>query len=623
MITALTRGRLQSRAHHTLWAYRTPWGHLCRALRRMVVPGSVLFGAFAVPAHAAGEDSPATAALHQLFKDERAFHYQENPGTGPVGEPQPPASRMKAVSAADHERRHAQARAFKQRLAAIDRAALSREDRLNYDLFAYLLERTLISERFRTWRIPFYSDSGFHTRPLRLWQSSRFRRVSDYDAYISRLADIPRHFDEHMANMRLGMETGFTMPKVVLKGLLPTFAAPIRESAEESAFWGPFQDMARSIDAPEKARLRDAARRVIMEKVMPAYERLNRFMRETYYPAARESIAATDLPEGDAYYRAMVRFYTTLDLTPEQVFERGKAEVARIRAEMEGIIDEVGFDGGFDAFLEFLRTDPRFYADSAADLLAFASRTAKRIDLKMPAFFGRLPRQPYGVEPVPAEIAPNYTTGRYVGAPLDAPRGGMYWVNTHDLKNRPLYAIPALTLHEAVPGHHHQSALSRELKDVPDFRVGLYPHAFGEGWGLYAEKLGVEMGIYQTPYEHFGRLTYEMWRACRLVMDTGMHAFGWSRDRAMRCLMENSALSPLNVRTETDRYISWPGQALAYKVGEMRILALRERAERELGAAFDIEAFHDRILAAGGMPLDVLSARVARWIDAQQERESP
>jgi uncharacterized protein (DUF885 family) len=311
-----------------------------------------------------------------------------------------------------------------------------------------------------------------------------------------------------------------------------------------------------------------------------------------------------------------VRYYTSLDdVTADDIHALGLKEVARIRGEMKAVLKDAAFEGDLDAFMEYLRTDEQFYAKTPEQLLARAARIAKDIDGCLPGFFGKLPRQPYSVEPVPDDIAPNYTTGRYVGAPADAKRGGQYWVNTYGLDKRPLYELPALTLHEAVPGHHLQSALALEIDNAPEFRKGFYPHAFGEGWGLYAEKLGVEMGVYATPYEHFGRLSYEMWRACRLVIDTGIHTKGWTREQAIDFLAANTALSLHNVRTEVDRYISWPGQALSYKMGELTIWELRAKAEKELGDRFDIRAFHDALLADGGLPLETLRRRVDGYIE--------
>ncbi len=350
-------------------------------------------------------------------------------------------------------------------------------------------------------------------------------------------------------------------------------------------------------------------------RVYPAYKKLLMFLETEYAPAARTAVGIGTSEAGRAYYQALVKYFTTLDLTPDEVHELGLSEVKRIRGEMDVVIRQSGFEGSFAEFLAFLRTDKQFYAKTAEDLLKEAAWIAKRVDGQMPKYFGKLARLSYGVMAVPDEIAANYTTGRYWSGNPEQGLAGNYVVNTYDLSQRPLYNLPALTLHEGVPGHHHQISLAQEMQDVPEFRRSLYPGAFGEGWGLYSEKLGVEMGIYRTPYENFGRLTYEMWRACRLVVDTGMHWKGWTRAQAEACFLENSALSPHNIRTEVERYISWPGQALSYKIGELKILELRGRAEKRLGSDFDIRKFHDEVLGVGGIPLSILEARIDAWID--------
>ena len=337
-------------------------------------------------------------------------------------------------------------------------------------------------------------------------------------------------------------------------------------------------------------------------------------MNREYIPGARSTVGASALDGGKEYYAFLVRHFTTLDLTPEQDHAIGLAEVQRIRAEMEAVIRQTGFEWSFAGFLKFLRTDPRFYAKTPEELLKQAAFTAKKIDGKLPSLFGRLPRQPYGVEPVPADIAPKYTGGRYVPAPLDGKKAGTYWVNTYALETRPLYVLDALTLHEVVPGHHLQIALAKEMTDLPNFRRHLYIDVFGEGWALYAERLGLEMGLYADPYSQFGRLTYEMWRACRLVVDTGLHAMGWTRQQAIDYLAGNTALSLHECTTETDRYIAWPGQALAYKMGELKIRELRRRAEEALGPRFDIREFHDRILSGGTVTLPILEERIETYI---------
>jgi uncharacterized protein (DUF885 family) len=368
----------------------------------------------------------------------------------------------------------------------------------------------------------------------------------------------------------------------------------------------------------ERERLRRAGRAAVMEGAVPAYRSFLRFFEDEYRPGARETLGASELPEGEDYYTFLVQKFTTLEVTPDEVHRIGLAEVERIYAEMEAVIEEVGFEGTFEEFLTFLRTDPRFYPESAEALLERASRIAKRMDAELPRFFETLPRLPYGVEPVPDHIAPKYTAGRYVSAPKGSTEAGTYWVNTYNLPSRPYYALEALSLHEAVPGHHLQGALAQELDDLPDFRQYSYISAFGEGWGLYSERLGLEAGFYTDPYSNFGRLTYEMWRACRLVVDTGLHSKGWTRQQARDYLAARTALSLHEITTETDRYIAWPGQALAYTRGELEIRALRAEAEEALGPRFDIRKFHDTVLLHGSVPLPVLAENVRRWIAEQK-----
>jgi len=389
---------------------------------------------------------------------------------------------------------------------------------------------------------------------------------------------------------------------------------------EDHPFFEPFKTYPESLAAEEQTRLRALGEAAMKIAVFPAYRDLAKYLKKTYIPKARATVGIGTTPEGRAYYEALTKYFTTLDVTPDEVHQIGLNEVARIRGEMDKIILTTGFEGSFAEFLDFLRTDPQFYVTDPKQLLKEAAYIAKKVDGLMPQYFKTLPRLSYGVIKVPDEIAANYTTGRYWGGNPKQGRAGNYVVNTHNLPMRPLYNLPALTLHEGVPGHHHQISLGQELKDVPKFRKSLYPNAFGEGWGLYSEKLGEEMGIYTTPYEKFGRLTYEMWRACRLVVDTGMHYKGWTREQAEACFFENSALAAHNIKTEVERYISWPGQALAYKMGELKIVELRERAENALGERFSIREFHDAVLLDGGVPLGILEANIDIWIAEQQNK---
>ncbi|MEM9056202.1 MAG: DUF885 domain-containing protein [Pseudomonadota bacterium] len=580
-------------------------------LRLSLLPAAVLALSSTLAANEADQ------ALLNLFDEERAYMYAQYPQLATSRGGNAYNDRLETVTPAALEARNAQDRRFLDRLVRIDRDALSAEYRIDYDLFEWMVDNRLKTAAHRPWLIPFMSDSGFHSYLPSLWRGLAFASVTDYEDYLARLNDVPRLFDEHIANMRQGMREGITMPAVVMPGFTSTVSGAVVDAAENTAFWTPFATLPATLPAVEKKRLQAAGREAIEAVVMPAYVELAAFFNDEYTPAARQSIGITEVPGGKAYYETLVRYYTSLDISAREVHEIGLAEVSRIRSEMEAIIREVEFEGSFAEFLRFLRTDEQFYAKSPRELLMHASYLAKKADGKLPAFFKTLPRQPYTVEPVPDHLAPNYTTGRYVSGPVGGTRPGAYWVNTYQLDRRPLYNLPALTLHEAVPGHHLQSAISREQQNVPAFRIGMYPHAFGEGWGLYAEKLGVEMDFYETPYEHFGRLSYEMWRACRLVVDTGMHAMGWSRDEAVTLMRDNSALSLHNINTEVDRYISWPGQALAYKMGELTLWRLRAKAEAALGASFDLREFHDAVLAGGGLPLSILEQQLDAWTEAR------
>ncbi len=508
--------------------------------------------------------------------------------------------------------------AFVQRLDAVDRELLSNDQRINADLLTWVLNDQISAHRLFVERAPLNTFSSFFTEALRASDGLRLESVEDYEQYIARLRDMPRWFDENIANMRAGIASNFTLPKVVMEGIAPTVAAQVKDDPIQSSLYRPFESMSDRISPAEQARLREAAKQAIAQEVMPAFAALHKFFSGEYLTAASTTLGASQMNNGEAYYRHQIRRYVTTDMAPDEIHQIGLAEVKRIKAEMQQIIDDLEFDGSFDDFTEFLRTDPQFYATSEQQLLKETAWIAKRIDYVMPGFFGKLPRLPYGVVPVPDEIAPNYTTASYNPAPVGGVRGGGYWLNTYRLDQRPLYELTALTLHEAVPGHHHQNALSQELENVPAFRRLLYLSAFGEGWALYTEKLGVEMGVYQSPYEHFGRLSYEMWRACRLVIDTGIHSQGWTREQAQDFFKANTSLSEHNIRAEVDRYISWPAQALSYKLGELKIWELRRRAEAALGDRFDIRSFHDVVLSNGALPLTMLEAEVNRWIDNQR-----
>lgn len=511
--------------------------------------------------------------------------------------------------------RQQQRLALQQQLQAVDLTRLSEQDKINHAILSYRLADEIDQYQFNAHLMPLTSESGFHTSLAFSFQRSALRQADDYQQYLQRLAAIPGYMAQQIALMQQGLDQGITQPAVVLAGFEQSISSYIA-LPEQSVFFQPLQRKSDLISEQEWQSFRQQALGIIETAVNPAFQGFYDFMVQQYLPGARQDIAASTLPNGAAFYQNRLEHYTTLQMTPQQVHDIGLAEVARIRAEMQQVIDSLGFTGSFADFVQFLREDPQFYPQSADELLRYAAWLSKRADAQLPRFFKLLPRTPYGVVEVPAEIAPKYTTGRYSGAARDD-QAGYYWVNTYALNRRPLYEMEALTLHEAVPGHHLQISLAREQGDLPGYRRTFYTSAFGEGWGLYAEYLGLEMGFYQDPYSNFGRLTYEMWRAARLVVDTGMHSLGWSRQQAIDFLAENTALSMHNVQTEIDRYISWPAQALSYKLGELTIRRLRQQAEQQLGDKFDIRAFHQVVLGNGSVPLAVLEQQVQNYIQQQ------
>ena len=555
--------------------------------------------------------------LHALFDEAWDYQMKENPMWATAVGIHEYNDQLPSLTIEDEQRRAEYYQGVLDRLHAIDREGLDAAERINYDMFERRLSDWLTGFEFKEYLIPITAESGFHTGFARLPERVPLRTVQDYENYIARLRAYPLYTEQHIDIMREGIATGYVLPRVVLEGYESTIEPHLVEDTSQSVFWKPFESFPNSVPEAEHERLRQAGQEAILDDVIPAYRAWYRFILDEYVPSASPIIGASELPNGREYYEFLVRHHTTLDITPQEVHDTGLAEVARIRAEMEAIIEEVGFEGTFAEFLDFLRTDPQFFVDTPEELLREASFIAKTMDGKLPTYFKTLPRLPYGVAPVPEHIAPKYTAGRYVGAPLGSTQPGYYWVNTYALESRPLWALPALTLHEAVPGHHLQNALRQELEDLPNFRRFSGINAYGEGWGLYCEKLGVEAGMYNTPYEHFGRLTYEMWRAARLVVDTGMHYLGWSRQQGLDFLAENTALSLHEITTETDRYISWPGQALAYKMGEIKIRELRQRAEEALGENFDIREFHEVILMNGPVPLMVLEDQIEALIENQ------
>ncbi|KWV95998.1 DUF885 family protein [Erythrobacter sp. AP23] len=569
---------------------------------RTAIFGAAVLAAstFASPLFAQDSAEDWLAALADAYYDYRLEQYGlTETDAGGVRQ----GDSLASVTPEAQRARAAQYQRFHDQLAAMDPATLSGETRTNALVLRTLLEAEIGDARFAEWEMPFDSDSNFWSY---LAGRSGFSTVEDYENYIGRMRDIPRYFAEQTANARAGLERGFSVPRVTLEGRDVSIASYVVDDPEDSPFWRPFADMPRSIPEGERERLRDAARAAIGDRVTPAYAAWLAFFRDEYLPNTRTTLGASKFPDGAAYYAQEIRQYTTLDLTAEEIHAIGLAEVARITAEMEKAKQEAGYEGTLEEFIAFLRTDPQFVADTPDELMGVAAYAAKRVDDKLGEYFGFLPRYRHGLRPVDPAIAPFYTAGR----------GGLEYcqINTHDLPSRPVYNIPALTMHECAPGHSFQAAIALEREDAPRFRRQTYFSGFGEGWGLYVEYLGNEMGIYRTPYERFGQLSYEMWRAARLVIDTGIHHYGWTREQAVDYLSRHTALSEREVGTEIDRYISWPGQALAYKLGEMTMRRVRAKAEEALGEDFDIRKFHDVVLSLGSVPLPALEARIDAFI---------
>ena len=501
------------------------------------------------------------------------------------------------------------------RLAKIDVIFLSETESISLKLLKFQLQDTIDYFEFEMYLNPLLSDSGFHTNfsfMVRPFQN--YEQVKDY---LTKLNAIPSRVSQFLPLLREGLEKGVSQPSVIFNGYESSYNDHIIENFEESYFYQPFNNLPKILTSTQKDSVLIAAKVAITTNVIPQFKLVKTFFEDEYFPKTRTSIGISETPNGNAYYQNRINYYTTSSqYSADDIHSIGLQEVARIKTEMEKIISELNFQGSFSEFLNFLRTDPQFYATSPKQLLMIARDMAKRADEQLPRFFKTLPRKPYGVAPVPDAIAPKYTTGRYVGTSKNSTDPGYYWVNTYDLSSRPLYVLPSLTVHEAVPGHHLQSSLNLELGDsIPQFRKDTYLSAYGEGWGLYCEFLAEEMGMYTTLYEQFGKLTYEMWRACRLVVDTGIHAKGWTREQVINYMAENTALSIHEINTETDRYISWPGQALSYKIGEIKIRELRKKAEIELGSSFDIREFHEVVLEQGTVTLSILENRVNNYIE--------
>jgi uncharacterized protein (DUF885 family) len=491
-------------------------------------------------------------------------------------------------------------------LDAIDPARLSVDTRIDYMVYRGQIDALLAAQRFREYEKPLTADTSFWGN-LASWARGSFTTERQYRDYLAMLRQMPRYYDQQIANMRAGLDRGFTVPRITLKGRDIGVAQVVEAGAgDDQPFYEPFRKMPAAMAPATAAALRAEAKAAIRDDVLPAHTRLLAFLRDDYMPRAQASTAAYDLPDGKTYYRSKIREYVTADMTPEQVHAIGLSEMQRIRARMDGVMKEVKFQGEFPAFLTFLRTDPQFYARTPQELLDRAAWFAKSFDGVASQWFGRLPRSRFAIKPVPADLAPFYTGGR--GGT------GIYLVNTYNLPSRPLYSLPALTLHESAPGHAFQMPLAAENKDLARFRRDSYVSAYGEGWALYCEALGEDMGLYKTPYERFGMLSYQAWRAARLVVDTGIHAMGWSRERAQAYLHDNTALSDHEIETEVDRYIAWPGQALSYYMGQLAFQSARAKAEKALGPKFNIRAWHDAMLQLGYVPLPVIDLRTDRFI---------
>ncbi|WP_028079471.1 DUF885 domain-containing protein [Solimonas soli] len=539
------------------------------------------------------EDSPASAEPGR----------RQLPDVSPAAE-RACAARLREVDAA---------------LARIDAATLPADERLTHELLRWTIAGWLEALPFDESRMPFNSDGGFDVTLLyRAGQPLADEKKAQ--AWLQLLGEVPRWYEQNIANARRGMRTRFVQPRPTAEAVLKRARSEAAVTPDNDPLLAPLRALPASIPEARRAALLAQGETLVRDGIVPARANFAAFLEREYLPHAATSLAASDLPDGRAYYAFLVRRHTTMGLTPDEIHDIGQREVARIRAEMEQTMRAAGFDGTLPQFIARLHAEPRFYATSRQQLLEKASEIAKRIDGELPAHFGTLPRLSYGVRPVPAEIEEGYTTGRYFSGDPRQHRAGGLMINTSHLDQRPLYELPALVLHEGVPGHHLQVALAQEQDEVPKFRRTLYVTAYGEGWALYAERLGEEMGIYRDPYERFGRLSYEMWRACRLVADTGMHWKHWTLAQARACFTANTALSPLNIEIELQRYVSWPGQALAYKMGELKLVELRHKAETALGDRFDERGFHDAVLLHGSLPLSILERRIDGWISEQQKQ---
>ena len=563
-----------------------------------------------------GALAAATEDFHALLDEAWEFYLAENPMVASRAGDRRYNTEWRDRSLDAIQRRHLQRRDFLRRAYAIDRMALSEADQLNYELFRRDLQQRVDAHQFSGHLMPFSQRGGVQNLDS---QASylRFDTVGDFEDWLARLDKIDTVIDQTIEVANRGIEKGFVLPRVLMERLPDQIAAQLVEDGVDSPFYRTFETMPDSIPAKDRERLRTAAIKTIEDTVVPAYRKLARYFDKTYLPATRESVGLSSLPNGSAWYEFLARHFTTTLMTPDEIHRTGLEEVKRIRGEMQQIIDELEFDGDFQDFLTFLRTDSQFYYDNPDDLYEAYLATSKRIDPELVKLFGTLPRMPYGVKPIPDAIAPDTTTAYYSRPAADGSRAGIYWVNLYKPEVRPRYEIEVLSVHEAMPGHHLQLAIQQELGDMPNFRRYSGFTAFVEGWGLYSESLGYDLGLYKDPYSRFGALTYDMWRAVRLVVDTGIHYKGWTRQQAIDFFRDNAAKTEHDIVNEIDRYIVMPGQALAYKIGQLKILSLRSSAEAALGDDFDVRDFHDALLGAGALPLDILQQRMDDWVAEQ------
>ena len=562
---------------------------------------ALVLAAAMAPSHAAGSNR-SDARLRAIYQGEWKWREEQFPDDEDTQ--RAIQDHLPKVDPATQEMRLRYWENVRRQLDGIARARLSPAEQVNYDIYRPQIEVLIASQRFRDFEMPANADTTFWTN-LGYTARRPFRTQTDYENWLKQLDDVPRYFHEQMDEMRAGLRRGFTPPRITLQGRDTSITAITDAAPVDNVFYTPFREMP-GIAPAEQARLRAEALATIRNVVEPAFAELLTFWRNEYVPAARTSLAALDLPDGRAFYRSKILEFTTLDMDPAAIHALGEAEVARLHEDMRGVMKETGFTGDFPAFLKFLRSDPQFYAKTPEELLMRAAWLAKKFDAKSSQYFGYLPRMRFAIRPVPDDLAPFYTAGR--GGP------GLYLLNTYNLPSRPLYSLTALTLHESAPGHAFQIPIAMEHKDQPEFRQHVYISAFGEGWALYCEKLGLEMGMYETPYDRFGMLSYQIWRAARLVVDTGVHSEHWTRERAIQYLKDYTALPEHEIETEVDRYIAWPGQALSYYLGEMAIVKARAKAEAALGAKFNVRAFHDTVLELGSVPLPLLEARIDRFI---------